>query len=25
VLPRSADWRTELTPEMKQEAILQTV
>jgi phenylpropionate dioxygenase-like ring-hydroxylating dioxygenase large terminal subunit len=25
VLPRAADWREELTPEMKQEAILQTV
>jgi hypothetical protein len=25
VLPRSKDWRVELTPEMKQEAILQTV
>ena len=25
VLPRTADWRAELTPEMKREAILQTV
>ena len=25
VLPRSADWRAEMTPEMKREAILQTV
>jgi hypothetical protein len=25
VLPRQADWRVELTPEMKREAILQTV
>jgi hypothetical protein len=25
VLPRNKDWRVELTPEMKQEAILQTV
>ena len=25
VLPSGADWRTELTPEMKREAILQTV
>ncbi len=25
VLPRSADWREEMTPEMKREAILQTV
>jgi len=25
VLPRDADWRAELTPEMRQEAILQTV
>jgi hypothetical protein len=25
VLPRDADWRREITPEMKREAILQTV